>query len=111
MPVSFGLHDCVTVVIKSAVASLVCNSFFFPLQKTEKTEFLSFFYKYCMHVLTAPLLANTAEDSDARGEERLCTSRSVLYITSGSDPSDSLLSCTTAITCNPPSPVTLMMAA
>uniref|UniRef100_A0A665X2I3 Serine/threonine-protein phosphatase 4 regulatory subunit 3 n=1 Tax=Echeneis naucrates TaxID=173247 RepID=A0A665X2I3_ECHNA len=24
--------------------------------KTEKTEFLSFFYKYCMHVLTAPLL-------------------------------------------------------
>uniref|UniRef100_A0A8C7YMQ2 Serine/threonine-protein phosphatase 4 regulatory subunit 3 n=1 Tax=Oryzias sinensis TaxID=183150 RepID=A0A8C7YMQ2_9TELE len=23
--------------------------------KTEKTEFLSFFYKYCMHVLTAPL--------------------------------------------------------
>ncbi|XP_075902347.1 serine/threonine-protein phosphatase 4 regulatory subunit 3B isoform X2 [Nelusetta ayraudi] len=25
--------------------------------KTEKTEFLSFFYKYCMHVLTAPLLA------------------------------------------------------
>ena len=38
-------------------------------QKTEKTEFLSFFYKYCMHVLTAPLLANTAEDSDERGEE------------------------------------------
>ncbi|XP_018605036.1 serine/threonine-protein phosphatase 4 regulatory subunit 3B isoform X1 [Scleropages formosus] len=34
-----------------------------PLQehKTEKTEFLTFFYKYCMHVLTAPLLANTAE--------------------------------------------------
>ncbi|XP_011601423.2 serine/threonine-protein phosphatase 4 regulatory subunit 3B isoform X1 [Takifugu rubripes] len=30
--------------------------------KTEKTEFLSFFYKYCMHVLTAPLLANTAHD-------------------------------------------------
>ncbi|XP_067900998.1 serine/threonine-protein phosphatase 4 regulatory subunit 3B isoform X3 [Heterodontus francisci] len=27
--------------------------------KTEKTEFLSFFYKHCMHVLSAPLLANT----------------------------------------------------
>uniref|UniRef100_A0A8C6KJC9 Serine/threonine-protein phosphatase 4 regulatory subunit 3 n=1 Tax=Nothobranchius furzeri TaxID=105023 RepID=A0A8C6KJC9_NOTFU len=27
--------------------------------KTEKTEFLSFFYKYCMHVLTAPLLKGT----------------------------------------------------
>ncbi|TSN95648.1 Serine/threonine-protein phosphatase 4 regulatory subunit 3-B [Bagarius yarrelli] len=33
-----------------------------PTNKTEKTEFLSFFYKYCMHVLTAPLLANTAEE-------------------------------------------------
>uniref|UniRef100_A0A8C9VNG7 Serine/threonine-protein phosphatase 4 regulatory subunit 3 n=1 Tax=Scleropages formosus TaxID=113540 RepID=A0A8C9VNG7_SCLFO len=32
-----------------------------PTNKTEKTEFLTFFYKYCMHVLTAPLLANTAE--------------------------------------------------
>nr|XP_006812197.1 PREDICTED: serine/threonine-protein phosphatase 4 regulatory subunit 3A isoform X4 [Saccoglossus kowalevskii] len=31
-------------------------------QKTEKTEFLSFFYKHCMHVLTAPLLANTTDD-------------------------------------------------
>ncbi|KAK2896283.1 hypothetical protein Q8A67_010771 [Cirrhinus molitorella] len=33
-----------------------------PSSKTEKSEFLSFFYKYCMHVLTAPLLANTAEE-------------------------------------------------
>uniref|UniRef100_A0A8D3DT92 Serine/threonine-protein phosphatase 4 regulatory subunit 3 n=1 Tax=Scophthalmus maximus TaxID=52904 RepID=A0A8D3DT92_SCOMX len=32
--------------------------------KTEKTEFLSFFYKYCMHVLTAPLLANTKQTSN-----------------------------------------------
>uniref|UniRef100_A0A674NCH6 Serine/threonine-protein phosphatase 4 regulatory subunit 3 n=1 Tax=Takifugu rubripes TaxID=31033 RepID=A0A674NCH6_TAKRU len=30
--------------------------------KTEKTEFLSFFYKHCMHVLSAPLLANTTEE-------------------------------------------------
>lgn len=29
--------------------------------KTEKTEFLSFFYKHSMHVLTAPLFAVTAE--------------------------------------------------
>uniref|UniRef100_A0A3Q4H4B4 Serine/threonine-protein phosphatase 4 regulatory subunit 3 n=1 Tax=Neolamprologus brichardi TaxID=32507 RepID=A0A3Q4H4B4_NEOBR len=36
--------------------------------KTEKTEFLSFFYKYCMHVLTAPLLANTAHDKNSKGE-------------------------------------------
>uniref|UniRef100_A0A672GNE9 Serine/threonine-protein phosphatase 4 regulatory subunit 3 n=1 Tax=Salarias fasciatus TaxID=181472 RepID=A0A672GNE9_SALFA len=35
--------------------------------KTEKTEFLSFFYKYCMHVLTAPLLANTAHDKSSKG--------------------------------------------
>ncbi|XP_048865176.1 serine/threonine-protein phosphatase 4 regulatory subunit 3-like [Brienomyrus brachyistius] len=34
-----------------------------PTNKTEKTEFLSFFYKYCMHVLTAPLLANTADNA------------------------------------------------
>lgn len=33
-----------------------------PASKAEKSEFLSFFYKYCMHVLTAPLLANTAEE-------------------------------------------------
>ncbi|XP_073775461.1 serine/threonine-protein phosphatase 4 regulatory subunit 3B isoform X1 [Danio rerio] len=33
-----------------------------PSNKTEKSEFLSFFYKNCMHVLTAPLLANTAEE-------------------------------------------------
>uniref|UniRef100_A0AAY4B771 Serine/threonine-protein phosphatase 4 regulatory subunit 3 n=1 Tax=Denticeps clupeoides TaxID=299321 RepID=A0AAY4B771_9TELE len=37
-----------------------------PTNKTEKTEFLSFFYKYCMHVLTAPLLANTAEEPNER---------------------------------------------
>uniref|UniRef100_A0A673B711 Serine/threonine-protein phosphatase 4 regulatory subunit 3 n=1 Tax=Sphaeramia orbicularis TaxID=375764 RepID=A0A673B711_9TELE len=36
--------------------------------KTEKTEFLSFFYKYCMHVLTAPLLANTAHDKTSKGD-------------------------------------------
>ncbi|MGH0132106.1 UNVERIFIED_CONTAM: hypothetical protein FKN15_018200 [Acipenser sinensis] len=33
-----------------------------PTNKTEKTEFLSFFYKYCMQVLAAPLLANTAAE-------------------------------------------------
>ncbi|XP_050981980.1 serine/threonine-protein phosphatase 4 regulatory subunit 3B isoform X1 [Labeo rohita] len=42
-----------------------------PTSKTEKSEFLSFFYKYCMHVLTAPLLANTAEED--QGETRFCT--------------------------------------
>lgn len=37
------------------------------LQKTEKTEFLSFFYKHCMHVLSAPLLANTTEEKPSKG--------------------------------------------
>ncbi|KAJ8013884.1 hypothetical protein DPEC_G00034430 [Dallia pectoralis] len=37
-----------------------------PTNKTEKTEFLSFFYKYCMQVLTAPLLANTVEDKHSK---------------------------------------------
>ncbi|KAM4771374.1 serine/threonine-protein phosphatase 4 regulatory subunit 3B isoform 6-T6 [Rhinophrynus dorsalis] len=32
------------------------------VNKTEKSEFLNFFYNNCMHVLTAPLLANTSED-------------------------------------------------
>eukprot|EP00058_Branchiostoma_floridae_P024571 XP_002610061.1 hypothetical protein BRAFLDRAFT_125685 [Branchiostoma floridae] len=36
--------------------------------KTEKTEFLSFFYKNCMHVLTAPLLANTTEDKPSKDD-------------------------------------------
>ncbi|XP_077469279.1 serine/threonine-protein phosphatase 4 regulatory subunit 3B isoform X2 [Stigmatopora argus] len=40
-----------------------------PNNKTEKTEFLSFFYKYCMHVLTAPLLANTAHDKNSKDLE------------------------------------------
>ncbi|XP_064623783.1 serine/threonine-protein phosphatase 4 regulatory subunit 3-like [Lineus longissimus] len=36
--------------------------------KTEKTEFLSFFYKHSMHVLTAPLFANTADDKPSRDD-------------------------------------------
>ncbi|XP_035630415.1 serine/threonine-protein phosphatase 4 regulatory subunit 3-like isoform X1 [Oncorhynchus keta] len=36
--------------------------------KTEKTEFLSFFYKHCMHVLSAPLLANTTDDKPSRDD-------------------------------------------
>uniref|UniRef100_A0A672YMY7 Serine/threonine-protein phosphatase 4 regulatory subunit 3 n=1 Tax=Sphaeramia orbicularis TaxID=375764 RepID=A0A672YMY7_9TELE len=36
--------------------------------KTEKTEFLSFFYKHCMHVLSAPLLANTTEEKPSKGK-------------------------------------------
>ncbi|KAK9963899.1 hypothetical protein ABG768_005118 [Culter alburnus] len=39
-----------------------------PASKAEKSEFLSFFYKYCMHVLTAPLLANTAEEDQDLSE-------------------------------------------
>ena len=43
---------------------------FFSLlfQKTEKTEFLSFFYKHSMHVLTAELFANTTEDKPVKGK-------------------------------------------
>ncbi|XP_041108969.1 serine/threonine-protein phosphatase 4 regulatory subunit 3 isoform X3 [Polyodon spathula] len=37
-----------------------------PTNKTEKTEFLSFFYKYCMQVLTAPLLAHTAAEKTGK---------------------------------------------
>lgn len=36
--------------------------------KNEKTEFLSFFYYHCMHVLMAPLLANTADDKPGKGD-------------------------------------------
>ncbi|XP_057703702.1 serine/threonine-protein phosphatase 4 regulatory subunit 3B [Corythoichthys intestinalis] len=39
------------------------------LAPNNKTEFLSFFYKYCMHVLTAPLLANTAHDKNSNDSE------------------------------------------
>lgn len=56
---------------------------FVSFQKTEKTEFLSFFYKYCMHVLTAPLLANTAHDKTSKGE--LSTS-TVLHTHRNGDP-------------------------
>ncbi|NXP18399.1 P4R3B phosphatase, partial [Scytalopus superciliaris] len=37
--------------------------------KTEKSEFLNFFYNHCMHVLTAPLLANTAEEKCDKGTQ------------------------------------------
>uniref|UniRef100_A0AAY4BR81 Serine/threonine-protein phosphatase 4 regulatory subunit 3 n=1 Tax=Denticeps clupeoides TaxID=299321 RepID=A0AAY4BR81_9TELE len=40
--------------------------------KTEKTEFLSFFYKHCMHVLSAPLLANTTEDRPGKDDFQTC---------------------------------------
>ncbi|NWX48223.1 P4R3B phosphatase, partial [Steatornis caripensis] len=39
--------------------------------KTEKSEFLNFFYNHCMHVLTAPLLANTSEDKCEKGNVNL----------------------------------------
>ncbi|XP_074643917.1 serine/threonine-protein phosphatase 4 regulatory subunit 3-like [Tubulanus polymorphus] len=35
---------------------------------SEKAEFLNFFYKRCMHVLTAPLFANTAEDKPSKDD-------------------------------------------
>ncbi|XP_046402598.1 serine/threonine-protein phosphatase 4 regulatory subunit 3 isoform X1 [Ischnura elegans] len=34
--------------------------------KTEKTDFLNYFYKHSIHVLIAPLLANTAEDEPSK---------------------------------------------
>ncbi|KAM9810193.1 serine/threonine-protein phosphatase 4 regulatory subunit 3B isoform 1-T1 [Syngnathus typhle] len=48
------------------------------INKTEKTEFLSFFYKYCMQVLTAPLLANTAHDKNSKGELAGCRSPTLI---------------------------------
>uniref|UniRef100_A0A8C7UQV0 Serine/threonine-protein phosphatase 4 regulatory subunit 3 n=1 Tax=Oncorhynchus mykiss TaxID=8022 RepID=A0A8C7UQV0_ONCMY len=40
-----------------------------PTNKTEKTEFLSFFYKYCMQVLTVPLLASTVDEKNCKGDK------------------------------------------
>uniref|UniRef100_A0A8B9GU73 SMEK homolog 1 n=1 Tax=Astyanax mexicanus TaxID=7994 RepID=A0A8B9GU73_ASTMX len=40
--------------------------------KTEKTEFLSFFYKHCTHVLSAPLLANTTEEKPSKDDFQTC---------------------------------------
>ncbi|KAK2149303.1 hypothetical protein LSH36_455g01017 [Paralvinella palmiformis] len=40
--------------------------------KTEKTEFLTFFYKHSMHVLTAPLFANTVEDKPSKDDYQTC---------------------------------------
>ena len=33
----------------------------------EKSEFLGFFYRHCMHVLTAPIFAVTANDGIVDG--------------------------------------------
>lgn len=40
---------------------------YFFMQKTEKSEFLGFFYKRSMHVLTAPLFANTVDSKPSKG--------------------------------------------
>ncbi|NXK29603.1 P4R3B phosphatase, partial [Arenaria interpres] len=49
--------------------------------KTEKSEFLNFFYNHCMHVLTAPLLANTSEDKCEKGVLRIdCLSPLFKYL-------------------------------
>ena len=37
----------------------------------EKSEFLSFFYKHCMHMMTAPLFAATAEERPSKGNDSL----------------------------------------
>ena len=37
----------------------------------EKSEFLSFFYKHSMHVLTAPLFAATCDDRPSKGKPLL----------------------------------------
>ena len=34
----------------------------------EKSEFLSFFYKHSMHVMTAPLFAATCDDRPSKGK-------------------------------------------
>ncbi|KAM8946875.1 serine/threonine-protein phosphatase 4 regulatory subunit 3B isoform 1-T1 [Pelodytes ibericus] len=50
-----------------ATANMTClQRFVLLLQKAEKSEFLNFFYNHCMHVLTAPLLANTSEDKSEK---------------------------------------------
>lgn len=36
------------------------------VNKSEKTDFLNFFYKHSMHVLLAPLLANTTEEKPSK---------------------------------------------
>ncbi|XP_063216283.1 serine/threonine-protein phosphatase 4 regulatory subunit 3 [Bacillus rossius redtenbacheri] len=36
------------------------------VNKSEKTDFLNYFYKHSVHILIAPLLANTAEERPAR---------------------------------------------
>ncbi|NXG17755.1 P4R3B phosphatase, partial [Grallaria varia] len=68
--------------------------------KTEKSEFLNFFYNHCMHVLTAPLLANTAEERcDKAGNalaklllprDGFCGQRSPAYAVVGSTKSNTI---------------------
>ncbi|XP_076360373.1 serine/threonine-protein phosphatase 4 regulatory subunit 3-B-like isoform X1 [Tachypleus tridentatus] len=40
------------------------------VNKSEKTDFLNFFYKHCMHVLIAPVLANTAGDKPSKEDSQ-----------------------------------------
>lgn len=39
------------------------------VQKSEKTEFLAYFYRKSMRILLAPLLANTSSGRILRGEQ------------------------------------------
>ena len=55
------------VLVQLRIASKNDTLLFF-LQKMEKSEFLSFFYKHSMHVLTAPLFATTCDDKPSKGK-------------------------------------------
>uniref|UniRef100_A0A5F8A476 Protein phosphatase 4 regulatory subunit 3B n=1 Tax=Macaca mulatta TaxID=9544 RepID=A0A5F8A476_MACMU len=48
--------------------------------KTEKSEFLNFFYNHCMHVLTAPLLTNTSEDKCEKELLTFCVEHHTYHI-------------------------------
>uniref|UniRef100_A0A8C7MFJ7 Serine/threonine-protein phosphatase 4 regulatory subunit 3 n=1 Tax=Oncorhynchus kisutch TaxID=8019 RepID=A0A8C7MFJ7_ONCKI len=51
-----------------------------PTNKTEKTEFLSFFYKYCMQVLTVPLLASTVDEKNCKDNNKILTAQLLALI-------------------------------
>lgn len=52
--IAIQLSQVIRLLLDPENMSLTAN-------KTEKTEFLSYFYKHCMHILIAPLLAVTAD--------------------------------------------------
>ena len=59
--VNVSAHCLAQCLLAPDLTCLTTSLSLYP-QKSEKTDFLNYFYKHCMHVLIAPVMASTCDD-------------------------------------------------